>query len=136
MTVNAGNLSGFGEHLGLTLTHVSGDVVRGTMVVTPAQHQDYGIVHGGVYCSVVEHAASTGAGTWYADTGDVVGVANSTNFIHAVRDGELTVEATPLHRGRTQQLWQVFIRDSQGRLVAQGEVRFANIVDSAALGKG
>jgi acyl-coenzyme A thioesterase PaaI-like protein len=44
------------------------------------------------------------------------------------------VEATPLQRGRTQQLWQVFITDEQQRLVAKGEVRLANITDPGKLG--
>lgn len=135
MAESSWEMYGFGEHLGFTLTEVSGDVVRGTMTVTPNQHQDHGIVHGGVYCSVVEHAASTAAGTWFGDRGHVVGVSNSTNFIRAVREGELTVEATPLQRGRTQQLWQVFITDEQARLVAKGEVRLANIADSGGLGR-
>jgi 1,4-dihydroxy-2-naphthoyl-CoA hydrolase len=83
---------------------------------------------------VVEHLASVGASTWFAGRGHVVGVSNSTNFIRAVRSGLLQVEATPLQRGRTQQLWQVFITDEQRRLVATGEVRLANIADAAALG--
>ena len=39
----------------------------------------------------------------------------------------LDVEATPVHRGRTQQLWQVTVQDESGRLIARGEVRLANI---------
>jgi 1,4-dihydroxy-2-naphthoyl-CoA hydrolase len=126
--------SGFARHLGLLLTEVSGDVARGEMRVTPAQHQNYGIVHGGVYCAVVEHAASIGAAAWFGSRGHVVGVSNNTNFIRAVRDGVLAVEAVPLQRGRTQQLWRVSIHDEDARLVAEGEVRLANVPDAGALG--
>jgi 1,4-dihydroxy-2-naphthoyl-CoA hydrolase len=126
--------TGFAQHLGLVLTEVSGDVIRGRLQISPAQHQNYGIVHGGVYCSVVEHAASIGAAAWYGGRGHVVGVSNHTNFVRAVREGTLTVEAQPLQRGRTQQLWQVFIHDAERRLVANGEVRLANIPDAASLG--
>jgi acyl-coenzyme A thioesterase PaaI-like protein len=36
--------------------------------------------------------------------------------------------ATPIHRGRTQQLWQVDVtRESDGKLVAQGQVRLQNV---------
>lgn len=126
-----GTHDGFGKYLGLTIDHASGDVVRGSIAISPEHHQGHGIVHGGVYCSVVEHAASVAAATWYGDRGRVVGVANSTHFIRGVSSGLLGVEATPLQRGRTQQLWQVFITDDQQRLVAKGEVRLANIPDAS-----
>jgi 1,4-dihydroxy-2-naphthoyl-CoA hydrolase len=36
--------------------------------------------------------------------------------------------ATPIHRGRTQQLWQVDItREADGKLAAQGQVRLQNV---------
>jgi len=129
-----GTLDGFGKYLGFTIDHASGDVVRGSISVSPEHHQGLGIVHGGVYCSVVEHAASVAAANWFGDRGGVVGVSNSTHFIRAVRSGLLRVEATPLQRGRTQQLWQVFITDEQERLVAKGEVRLANVTDPGKLG--
>lgn len=125
---------GFARHLGLVLTEVSGDVTRGEMRVTPTHHQNYGIVHGGVYCAVIEHAASIAAAAWYGSRGHVVGVSNTTNFIRAVREGTLTVEARPLQRDLTQQLWEVSIHDDDRRLIANGEVRLANIADASALG--
>lgn len=131
MTPDSPPQGAFTAALGLAMTEVSGDVVRGTITVSPDQHQPYGIVHGGVYCAVVETVASVGGATWLGDRGQVVGVSNSTNFLRAVREGELSVEATPLHRGRTQQLWQVFIRDEAGKLVSKGEVRLANIAPEA-----
>jgi uncharacterized protein (TIGR00369 family) len=126
--------NGFGKYLGLSLEHVSGDVVRATITISPDHYQGHGIVHGGVYCAVIEHVASVAASVWLGDRGHVVGVSNSTNFIRAVRSGLLQVEATPLQRGRTQQLWQVFITDEQQRLVVKGEVRLANITDAGKLG--
>jgi len=58
-------------------------------------------------------------------------VSNSTNFLRAAREGVLAVEATPVHRGRTQQLWQVTVTDERDRLIARGEVRLANIAPEA-----
>jgi uncharacterized protein (TIGR00369 family) len=90
--------------------------------------QPYGIVHGGVYCAVAETAASVGAALWFGDRGKVVGVANHTNFLRSVREGERVVAtATPVHRGRSQQLWQIEMIDSEQRLVARGEVRLQNL---------
>ena len=113
--------------IGLEVLDADGDRVTARLDVKPHLHQPYGIVHGGVYCTVVETTASIGAALWFGDRGQVVGVSNSTNFLRAVRDGSLDIEATPVHRGRTQQLWQVTVADADGRLIARGEVRLANI---------
>ena len=125
---------GFDTPLGLTMTSTTGDEVLGRIDVTPQQHQPYGIVHGGVYSSVVETVASVGAALWFGERGHVVGVSNHTDFLRATREGALDVRATPIQRGRTQQLWTVQITDGQGRLVAKGDVRLANIASADALG--
>ncbi len=119
----------FSDSLGLELTRTDGDGVEGTLVVTDAMKQPYGILHGGVHATLVEGAASIGAHHWLAGRGQVVGVSNHTNFHRSTRGGTLSVSARPVHRGRTQQVWAVEIRDEQDRLVANGEVRLANIYD-------
>ncbi|MFE9201523.1 PaaI family thioesterase [Micromonospora sp. NPDC007230] len=118
---------GFVALLGLKFDEVSGDRVVIRWQVRPELHQPYGIQHGGVYCSVVETAASIGGALWLGDKGQVVGVSNQTDFLRAVRDGELTAVGTPIHRGRSQQLWLVEITDGDGRLVARGQVRLQNL---------
>ncbi len=125
---------GFDKLLGTEYVEVGPDRVRATLTVRPDLHQPYGILHGGVLCSVVESAASMGAGTWFAGRGGVVGVSNHTNFLRASRSGTLTIEATPIHRGRTQQLWLVEVTNDEGKAVARGEVRLANITDQAQIG--
>jgi len=115
------------RHLGLDIVDVTPDSVRGTWEAAPHLHQPYGIVHGGVHCSVVETLASVGAATWLADRGKVVGVNNNTDFFRAVTTGPMSSVATPLHRGRSQQLWLVETTDEDGRLVARGQVRLQNL---------
>ena len=118
---------GYVTWLGLEFLETTGDRVVAAWDVRPDHHQPYGIVHGGVHCSVVESVASTGAARWMGERGQVVGVSNQTDFLRAVRDGRLTATGTPVHRGRLQQLWMVEIRDPQERLVARGHVRLQNI---------
>jgi uncharacterized protein (TIGR00369 family) len=129
---SAGN---FQELLGIELVEATPDKVVFTCPVRPQLHQPYGILHGGVYCSIVETAASVAAAIWLGDEGNVVGVVNTTNFIRATREGTLTATATPLQRGRTQQLWQVEIVDGDQRLAAHGQVRLANIRNAEQLGR-
>ncbi len=125
---------GFDALLGFTLAAASGDEVVGRLEVGPQLHQPFGIVHGGVYCTLVETAASIGAGQWFGQRGTVAGVSNHTDFLRAVREGVLEVRARPVQRGRTQQLWRVDITDESSRLVATGQVRLANVPDARALG--
>ncbi len=119
---------GFDMLLGLTITSASEDQVVASFEVRPELLQPYGLLHGGVLCSVVETVGSVAGATWFGDRGHVVGTSNHTNFLRAVREGILTATATPIHRGRTQQLWTVDVRDEQQRLVAKGELRVANLV--------
>ena len=67
----------FVQWLGLQMLEASGDKVVAAWDVRPDLLQPYGIVHGGVHCSVIETVASYAAALWYRD-GQVVGVANQT----------------------------------------------------------
>lgn len=124
----------FTDLLGMRVVDASPERAVVEWEVTPEQHQPYGILHGGVYCAAVETAASWGAALWYGERGKVVGVSNTTDFLRAVREGVLTATATPVHRGRSQQLWQVEITDSATRLVAHGQVRLQNLAAAPELG--
>lgn len=115
------------DALGIEIHEATPDRVLLTMVVDGRHLQPYGIVHGGVWCSMVETAGSVGAATWYGERGRVVGVANHTDFLRAIGEGTVTAVATPIHRGRLQQLWLVEIHDDTERLVARGEVRLQNL---------
>ncbi|MEP6527009.1 MAG: PaaI family thioesterase [Nocardioidaceae bacterium] len=125
---------GFVDLLGLEFVDVGPDRVEVRWTVRPELHQPYGILHGGVHCAAIETAASIAAANWLGDRGDVVGVSNQTDFLRAVRDGVLTAAATPIHRGRLQQLWLVEIRDEADRLVARGQVRLQNIESTDRIG--
>jgi uncharacterized protein (TIGR00369 family) len=78
---------------------------------------------------MVESLASVAAYTWIATNrgGSVVGVNNNTDFLRAISGGTVYGAATPVHRGRRQQLWTVTIADSDDRLVARGQVRLQNL---------
>jgi len=135
-TVPAADLDGildldrFGTHtLGLVWDRAALDEVHAHLEVDDHHRQPYGIVHGGVWCSVVESLASV-AGALHvgADGRYVVGVSNATDFLRSHREGRIDAVATPIHIGRSQQLWQVVLaRASDGKAVARGQVRLTNI---------
>ena len=113
---------------GLAFDEITGTRVTGHLLLGPQHHTPWGIVHGGVYTTAVESAASVGASTAVRDQGQVaVGLTNTTHFLRSVTDGRVNVEATALSQGRTHQLWRVDITDESGRLIAHGEVRLQNV---------
>ncbi|HHX84993.1 MAG TPA: PaaI family thioesterase [Actinomycetales bacterium] len=125
--IRAHQKQGFGNVVGIEYVEVGPDRVVVTVPVEPHLHQPHGIVHGGVHCAIVEEVASVAGSVWLGGDGKVVGVNNSTDFLRAVTEGTLTATGTPVHRGRTQQLWRVEITDASGRTAAVGQVRLANL---------
>ena len=108
---------------------ISGTRVLGSVDVGPEQHTPWGVVHGGLYSSVIESAASIGASAAVLDRGQfAVGVNNSTDFLRPMTSGRLDVVAEPVQQGRTLQLWLVTLtRSDDGKLVARGQVRLQNV---------
>src|SRR3954470_19226878 len=105
------------------VTEASGSRVTGSVDVGPDQHPPWGVVHGGVYSSVVEPAASIGASAAVLERGQfAVGVNNNTDFLRPMTSGRLDVVAEPIQQGRTLQLWQVLLtRADDGKLVDRGQ---------------
>ena len=101
--------------LGLDLLEVSAGSVVAQWDIDARHLQPQGIVHGGVYASVVETCCSVGAAAAAPPGTRVVGVENHTSFVRAVRDGQLSARAA--------QLWECVISDAEGRLIATGRLR-------------
>jgi len=120
--------SAFLQAAGLVLDEITADRVTGHLDLSPEHHTPWGIVHGGVYTTAIESAASVGASHAVRDRGQVaVGLTNTTHFLRSLTIGRVNLEAAALSQGRTQQLWQVDITDESGRLIAHGEVRLQNV---------
>jgi len=125
---------GWVKFMGVKITRATVDEVHCEWEVQDRHLQGYGIVHGGVHCGVIETIASIGAHLVAMSRGQrVVGLENHTSFIRAVRGGTLRAEARPVTRGRTTQVWEGFVRDAEGKLVARGTVRLVCLGESERL---
>ncbi len=131
-SADPGSLAEAGAFLraaGLVVDQVTAVRVTGHLELSAEHHTPWGIVHGGVYATAIESAASIGASTAVRDQGQVaVGLTNTTHFLRPMTAGRVEVVAVALNQGRTQQLWQVDITDGSGRLVAHGELRLQNVL--------
>ena len=114
---------------GFAVSEASGSRVTGSVDLGPDQHTPWGVVHGGVYCTVIESAASIGASAAVLERGQfAVGVNNQTDFLRPMTTGRLDVLAEPIQQGRTLQLWLVTLtRADDGKTVARGQVRLQNV---------
>jgi len=102
--------------IGIEFTELTPDRVVATMPVDDRTRQPFGILHGGASLVLAETLASVG-GSLNVDLREqnVVGLEINANHIRAKRSGTVTGTGTPLHRGRSTQIWEVRIVDEENR---------------------
>ena len=127
--VSLESASRFVAAAGLVVDEVSSTTVRGHADLGVDHLTPWGVVHGGVYTTLVESSGSIGASHAVADRGEfAVGVHNATDFLRPTTGARVAVEAQALHQGRTQQLWEVVITDSTSdKVLARGQLRLQNV---------
>ncbi|MCA9530103.1 MAG: PaaI family thioesterase [Myxococcales bacterium] len=125
---------GFNALIGLRFVRASADEVVAEIPITTDLAQPYGLVHGGVYASLVETICSVGAACDVAERGGgAVGLDNHTSFLSAAKEGTLVGRATPLRKGRRTQVWEARIEDQRGKLVARGQVRMLVLDEGSSI---
>lgn len=118
-------MTGWAKEMGIVVVSSGVEEVKVELEIGAMHRQFFGLVHGGVYCGLVETACSLGASlVAHVRQQVVVGLENSTSFLKGTRSGLLTATAVPLTRGRSTQVWQTTIRNGDDRIVAVGRVRF------------
>lgn len=128
-SVNPADLGAFLRATGFVVEEQSGTVVSGYVELGTDHLTPWGVVHGGVYATIVESAGSIGASAAVLDRGQfAVGLHNSTDFLRSSTGGRARVLAEPIQQGRTQQLWLVTITDeARGKDLARGQLRLQNV---------
>lgn len=109
---------GLADTLGIRIVDAARDRLVATMSVEPRVHQPFGILHGGASVALAETVASIAATVQLDRTRFMaVGLEINANHLRPVREGLVTAVGTPVHVGRTTQVWEVRITDAQGKLV-------------------
>jgi 1,4-dihydroxy-2-naphthoyl-CoA hydrolase len=114
------------EHLGITVTEVGEDFLKGTMPVDNRTVQPMGILHGGASVALAETLGSLAAN--YAVDNQkkyCVGLDINANHVRAASKGVVTGIAKPLHLGSTTQVWSIEITDEEDRLVCISRLTMA-----------
>jgi 1,4-dihydroxy-2-naphthoyl-CoA hydrolase len=108
------------RHLGIEITEVGTDHMTARMPVDHRTIQRIGILHGGASLALAETVGSIAA-SYCVDRNRffIVGQEINANHLRSVREGEgyVYAKATPVHLGRTSQVWDIRIRNEAGKMV-------------------
>ena len=119
------------DRLGIEMVEAGADFLKGRMPVDERTRQPAGILHGGASVVLAETLASCAAAfTLDRSKQHCVGLSINANHVRSIKEGYVIGVASPLHIGRTTQIWQVLITDQQDRLVCVSRVTMA-ILDIA-----
>ena len=120
---------GMADAIGIEFIELTAEKVVATMPVDDRTKQPFGLLHGGASAALAETVASIGAFLNIdGETQAAVGVELNVNHLRAKTEGIVTATATPLHRGRRTQVWDIRIEDEDAKLVAVSRLTLA-IVD-------
>jgi uncharacterized protein (TIGR00369 family) len=107
------------ELLGIQLVEVTPERVVATLKVRAALCTGGKILHGGAIMAFADTLGAIGTVVNMPQGHGTATIESKTNFIGAAAEGTVvTGEATPVHRGRTTQVWQTRITSAGGKLVA------------------
>jgi 1,4-dihydroxy-2-naphthoyl-CoA hydrolase len=114
------------EYIGITITELGNDFLRGRMPVDHRTIQPMGILHGGASVVLAETLGSIAANLVVDDQKNYcVGLDINANHIKAAKGGYVTGTAKALHLGASTQVWSIEIVDESGRLVCISRLTMA-----------
>lgn len=116
----------FAERIGIRISEVGPDYLRATLSVTPAVHQPYGVLHGGVSVAMAETVGSVAANLCIdSQRLQCFGQEINANHLRPVVSGVITATARPYHIGSRSHVWGIEIRDERSRLVCVSRLTMA-----------
>lgn len=105
------------QHLGIVVTDIGADYIKGTMPVDARTVQHMGIIHGGSSVALAETLGSIGANLACDDRHYCVGLDINANHIRAGNPPEVIGIARPQHIGISTMVWEIKIHDRDDKLV-------------------
>ncbi|TMM56978.1 hotdog fold thioesterase [Maribacter algarum] len=107
------------ETLEIEYIDVGEDFLVAKMPVNPRVHQPDGVLHGGATVALAESVGST-ASYIFMDAQKVFvrGIEIAANHVKSIKEGEVFAKAIIIHKGRTTQLWEIKVTDTEGNLIS------------------
>jgi 1,4-dihydroxy-2-naphthoyl-CoA hydrolase len=112
------------EFLGIEFEEVSSDSVRASLRVDKRHLRPGGIVNGGVYLLLIETLGSISASLRIdMDRQNALGIQVAANHLGIAREGDTLIAVSrPVHVGRSTHVWDVDVRDRDGRALSTGRI--------------
>ena len=123
--VNASNHQTAAEHLGIEITELGDDFVRGRVPVDHRTKQPFGLLHGGVSVVLAETLGSIGAYYASPEGHRAVGLDINANHLRAATSGWVTGTARPVHLGRSTHVWAIEMVNDAGELTCVSRITMA-----------
>ena len=119
------------NHLGIEFTEIGDDYIVARMPVDRRTHQPFGILHGGASVVLAETLGSIASFLCLKDPAKqhAVGLEINANHIRSVKTGFVYGKVTPIHVGRSTQVWDIRITNEENKLVCISRLTCA-IVDA------
>lgn len=115
-SIHARNANSMVEHIGIEFTEITENSLSARMPVDHRTRQPFGLLHGGANVVLAETLASVAGNLVVPDDKMVVGLEINANHLRAVQDGYVVGKTTPVHLGRSTQVWDIRIEDAAGKL--------------------
>lgn len=107
------------ETLDIEIVEITDGYVLGKMPVTSKVHQPDGVLHGGATVALAETIGSMASLLLFNSSEFVIrGIEISANHVKSIREGFVFAKASPIHKGRTTQLWEIKITDEAENLIS------------------
>jgi len=93
--------------------------LKARMPVNNKVHQPDGVLHGGATAALAESVGSAAVFILNKDPNiQVRGIEITANHLKSVTEGFVYATASPLHQGKTIQLWDIRVEDENSNLIS------------------
>ena len=125
--LNSFNKNTLAQTLGIEITEIGANFLRGRMPVDARTHQPFGLLHGGASVALAETLGSCAGHLTLTDDRMVVGLEINANHVRGAKSGFVYGTARPLHLGGRTQVWEIKIEDESNALVCISRITLAVI---------
>jgi len=113
-------------HLGIVFTEIGDNHLIATMPVDERTKQPMGLLHGGANVVLAETLGSVASSlTIDLNKQICVGLEINANHLKGVKSGIVTGVTTPIHIGKSTQVWEIKITNEQGQLCCISRITMA-----------
>lgn len=106
--------------LGITVTRVTATGICAELAITPSHLAPNGYLHAGSVVTLADTTCGNGCMAQLpAGASGFTTIELKSNHLGTARSGTIECEATPVHKGRTTQVWDATVRDrASGKTIA------------------